>query len=133
MNIKQVLLFVFTIIFGIIVLYIINIVTHSFSLILFLLFSILWAVCAFFIVKSFLKAKVVLLVSILVIYYLIGIIPFESCHLSSFFGPIRQDCDCLGINKAVTFGFTDVYETQCIGIVKSKHCTDNRNEIISCK
>ena len=119
---KTGLFFVFFIIGGAIF-WLLSAATGYISL-FFPLFFIAYAIILVLIMRNYSNKKVIILVSLFVIYLFINTIQFPPCNSASFFSREEKTCTCIGIQKH-SFGVIDSSRSECVGVSINKKCFEH--------
>ena len=88
-------------------------------------FVIYITLASLFLIK-YSKKKIIILVTFVVIYILIMMIPFQVCHSKEHPSEsylIDKDCTCIGIGKFDSTRFAGWAPTECVGIIKDYKTT----------
>ncbi len=78
------------------------------------LFFLLYVYFLFLTVNDFSKKRVIILISIFLMYFILMLIPFPKCDSWGKWGSSSQECTCIGIKK-YSIGIFDASWSQCIG------------------
>lgn len=101
------------------------------------IFFVLFAIFLFLIIKEYSKKRLIILISIIIIYWLIILIPFPKCDSWGKWGSISKECTCFGLEKTQIWTI-DAGWSQCVGIPLKYECSKvnlqtNIKEIVPCE